>query len=81
VAASGTIALPGAARVYRLQSRPRRLEPGSRGTLRLTLSKRLRRALRHAFADRRRVRARLTVRAVDLAGNVTRRRVTLRLKR
>ena len=81
VAVSATVSLPGAARVYRLASRPRKLARGRSGTVKLKLSKSLRRALRHTLERRRSVRAKLTVRAVDPAGNVTRRRTTLRLVR
>ena len=81
VGVSATVSLPGAARVYRLASKPRRLAGGATRTVKLTLSKALRGALRHTLKRRRAVRAKLTVRAVDPAGNVTRKRTTLRLVR
>jgi hypothetical protein len=49
--------------------------------VKLKLSKSLRRAVRHTLDRHRPVRAKLTVRAVDPAGNVTRRRSTLRIVR
>ena len=79
IAASGSLKLPGSKRVYRLASKPRRLARGRSATFSLKLSKPLRRALKRAFASRGRASARLTVRAVDLAGNVTRKRVSVRL--
>jgi hypothetical protein len=79
IAASGSLRLPGSKRVYRLASRPHRLARGGSATFTLKLSKSLRRALKRAFASHPRASARLTVRAVDLAGNVTRKRVSVRL--
>jgi hypothetical protein len=81
IAVSGSVSLPGAARVYRFASKPRSLAGGASRTVRLSLPKSLRGALRHTLKRRRAVRAKLTVRAVDASGNVTRRRVTLRLVR
>jgi hypothetical protein len=79
IAASASLRLPGSKRVYRLSSKPHRLARGRSATLTLKLSKLLRRALKRAFERRDSVSARATVRAVDLAGNVTRKRVSVRL--
>ena len=78
VAVSGTVSLPA---VRRLKSSPRRLPGGATRTVKLKLSKAVRRSLRRTLERRRWVRAKLTVRAVDLSGNVTRKRATLRLVR
>jgi hypothetical protein len=77
IAAAGTLRLK---RVYKLETRPRRLARGRGATLTLKLSKPVRRALKTAFVRRATLSARLTVRAVDLAGNVTKKRVSVRLK-
>ncbi len=79
IAASGSIKLPGSKRVYRFASKPRRLASGRSTTVTLKLSKSLRRALKRAFESRGKASARVTIRAVDLAGNVTQKRVSVRL--
>lgn len=80
LAASGSLRPAGQKRVYKLTSKPRRLAKGRTAALSLKLSKPLRRALRRTFDERGKASARLTVRAVDLAGNVTTKRVSVRLK-
>ena len=80
LAASGSLRPAGQKRVYKLASKPRRLAKGRTAVLSLKLSKSLRRALRRAFEERGKASARLTVRAVDLAGNVTKKRVSLKLE-
>ena len=61
----------GAARAYRVTSKPRFLAAGARATVRLRFGARLKRAVGAALRDGRPVRARLRVDAVDAAGNVT----------
>jgi hypothetical protein len=79
VAVSARIALPGAARVYRLSSPQRTLAAGQRATVALRYGRRLRAALAKRRALGRRTRAQVSVRASDAAGNrsVERRRVRL----
>jgi hypothetical protein len=79
VAVSARIALPGAARVYRLRSPQRTLTAGERATVALRYGRRLRAALAKRRALGRRTRAQVSVRASDAAGNssVERRRVRL----
>jgi hypothetical protein len=79
VAVSARLALPGAARVYRLSSRPRALAAGERATVALRYGRRLRAALAKRRALGRRTRAHVSVRATDAAGNrsAERRRVRL----
>ena len=69
VAAGARIALPGAARVYRLRSAPRTLAAGARATLTMRFGRRLRAALAKRRALGRRTRAQVSVRATDAAGN------------
>ena len=79
VAVSARIALPGAARVYRLSSPRRTLAAGERATVTMRFGRRLRAALAKRRALGRRTRAQLSVRATDVAGNdsAERRRVRL----
>ena len=79
VAVNAWIALPGAARIYRLSSPQRTLEAGERATVALRYGRRLRTAIAKRRARGRRTRAQVTVRAGDAAGNrsTERRRVRL----
>jgi hypothetical protein len=71
VAVSARIALPGAARVYRLRSAPQPLAAGQRATVSLRFGRRLRAALAKRRALGRRTRAQVSVRASDDAGNAS----------
>jgi hypothetical protein len=77
VAVRARIALPGAARVYRLSSPRRTLAAGERATVALRYGRRLRAALAKRRKLGRRTRAQVSVHAGDTAGNrsVERRRV------
>jgi hypothetical protein len=77
VAAKGS--LVAGKRSYRVASKPRRLARNRSGVVAVKLSKAQRRSLRAAFERGRTARAKLTVRAADVAGNVTARRVSIRL--
>jgi hypothetical protein len=77
VAAKGSLVV--GKRSYRLSSKPRRLARNRSGVVTLKLSKSQRRSLRFAFGRGHAARAKLTVRAADLAGNVTAKRVSIRL--
>jgi hypothetical protein len=77
VAAKGS--LVAGKRSYRVASKPRKLAPNRSGVVTVKLSKAQRRSLRSAFEHGRAARAKLTVRAADVAGNVTARRVSIRL--
>jgi hypothetical protein len=78
--ARGTLAVPGAARVYRIRSSPQQIPRGGKAKLTLRLSAGLRRAVRRALRTRARLRARIVVTAEDAAGNAAsaRRVVALR---
>jgi hypothetical protein len=80
VRARGTLSLPGASKVYRIKSAARQLPRGGRAKLKLRLTSRVRRALGRALDKRKRIRARVSVTARDVAGNstVARRIVTLK---
>jgi len=80
VVASGTVAVPGAAKVLRLKKATRHLAARAKATLKLRLSKQTLRALRRAFAKRPRLTARVTVTARDSAGNVSSAKRKVRLK-
>jgi hypothetical protein len=79
VSATARIALPGAARTYRVSSRPRSLAAGESGRLTLRFGSRLRRALARQKRRGRHARARLIVTAADAAGNSGSERRRLRL--
>jgi len=81
VTARGTMSVPDTARVFRLRSASARLSAGQRATLRLRLGRRALSAARKALKAGRRVRARITVVAVDAAGNRKVKRVSVRLRR
>ncbi|MBN1528034.1 MAG: hypothetical protein JW895_03175 [Thermoleophilaceae bacterium] len=77
VAARGSLLV--GKRAYPLSSKPRRLARNRTGDVTVKLSKALRKKLRSAFERGRPARARLTLRAADLAGNVTTKRMSVRL--
>lgn len=79
VAVSARIALPGAARVYRLSSAPKPLAAGQRATVSLRFGRRLRAALAKLRTLGRRTRAQVSVRATDAAGNASVERRSVRL--
>ena len=79
VSASGRISLPGAARTFRLSSRPRSLAAGASGRLTLRFGSRLRTALMRHKRRGRHVRAALIVTAADAAGNSASERRRVRL--
>ena len=78
--ARGTVALPGAAGVYRVRSAKRAAAAGASVTLRLPLGRALRKAARRAIADGRRVRMRIAVVATDASGNARSAKRTIRLR-
>jgi hypothetical protein len=79
--ARGTLAVPGAARVYRLRASPQQIPRGGRAKLTLRINARLRRAVRRALRTRERLRARIVVTAEDAAGNAASARRVVTLKR
>lgn len=73
------IALPGAARVYRLRSAPRTLAAGERTRVTLRFGRKLRAALARRRSRGRHATAQLTVVATDSAGNRSSERRRVRL--
>ena len=81
VSAKGTLSVPGASKVYRLKGAKRSLAAGKRVTLKLKLTKKVLGAVKRALRKKRKVAAKLTVRAVDAAGNSKQRKLTVTAKR
>ena len=77
VAAKGALVIGKSS--YRVASKPRRLSRNRTGVVTVKLSKSLRKRLRSAFERGRPARARLTLRAADVAGNVTTKKLSVRL--
>jgi hypothetical protein len=81
VTASGRIAAPGIARSLRTASARMTLRPGVRTKVKLPISSRTRRIINRQLKRHARVTVRVTLTAVDAAGNRTRHVRTLRLLR
>lgn len=82
VSATGTVSLGGAARVYRLGAvKDRHVARGAKATLKLALPAKARDAIRRALKKGRKVKAVLTVRIKDAAGNATATKRTIKLTR
>lgn len=80
--ATGTVSVPGAARVFRLRAvRNRAVRRGTTATLRLRVSAKARRAVGRALRRNRRVKARIAIVARDAAGNATPAKRTIALRR
>jgi hypothetical protein len=80
VVASGSVSVPGAARLFRLRTVKRAVAAKHRASLALRVPAKAQRAIRVALRHHRRVAARITVRVADKAGNarIRHRRVKLR---
>jgi hypothetical protein len=68
------------AKVYTFKPRTRKVAGGVLTTLPLKLSKKNKRALKRALRKRKRLRVRVTLAAVDRAGNTATKHATIRLK-
>ena len=81
VLAKGTLSVPGATRAFKLRPAGTRLPNGTQAKLRLRITRKARRAARGALRANRRVRAKLSVRVADAAGEARTltRRIRLRL--
>jgi hypothetical protein len=79
--ATGTFRLRGHGRRYRIRSRVFAVRAGHRARVRLRLSRGTRAALRRALRARRRIRVRVAVVVHDAAGNRSRGRRTVKLRR
>jgi hypothetical protein len=78
--ARGRISLPGAAKVYKVKSRPRHIQKGGKAKLRLRLAGKLRRALAARLKRRGPLKVRISVTATDASGNAARAERALTLK-
>jgi hypothetical protein len=78
--ASGTVSLPGAAKVYRFKRVTRKVGAAATVKLRLRLSKKNLKAVRRALKRKRGAKARITVTATDGAGAAKSQRATIKLK-
>ena len=81
VNASGTVSVPGAAKVFKLGKARRSIRAGGKAKLKLKVSKKARRAIRKALRRKRKVRATIKLRIADSAGNTRRPSRKIRLKR
>jgi hypothetical protein len=82
VTASGTVTVrAGASKIVRLASVTRTVRPGTTKKLRLRLGKRALARVKRALKRGTRVKAKITVRARDAAGNTTVKRLRVRLTR
>lgn len=79
--AKGSVAVPGAARVFKFTPVTEQISTGGKATLKLRLKRKALRAIRRALKAGEKLRAKVTVTAKDAAGNVTTTRRTIRLKR
>jgi hypothetical protein len=80
--ASGTVAVPGASKVYRLKSIANRfVASGTKATLKLKVPKAALKAIKRALRGRKKVKASIKLTARDAAGNLTTGKRTVKLKR
>jgi hypothetical protein len=79
ITASGTVSVPNLSKVYKLATASAKAAAGSTVTLRLKLARKARKAAKRALRRHRRVKAKVTITAKDLAGNVAIQRRTIRL--
>jgi hypothetical protein len=79
--ASGTVSVPGAARVFKLRTATRKLAKGVKAKLKLRVPKPALAAVRNALAHHRKVSARIVVRVTDKAGNAGTSRRSVKLRR
>jgi hypothetical protein len=77
--AEGSVRLPGRGRVYRFGSLSRAVRTNVKASFRLRLASKARGAVKRALAGRQRPRARITITAIDLAGNHRKRTIVIRL--
>ena len=78
---SGSVSVPKLAKVYKLKGSKRKIAAGKRGKLTLALPKKAKIAIRRALARHKKLSAKITITAKDAAGNTTRSKRTIRLKR
>ena len=80
--ASGTVSVPGAAKVFKLgKAKKKSIRAGGKAKLKLKVSKKARRAIRKALRNKRKVRATIKLRVADTLGNATRPTRKIRLRK
>jgi hypothetical protein len=79
--ARGTVAVPGAARTYKLKSATKQIPRGGKAKLKLKFSKKALKAVKRALKRRKKIKARITVTVKDAAGNGATKKRSIRLKR
>jgi hypothetical protein len=80
VSAAGTVRVPNSSKVYRFKKATKSARSGRKVKLRLKLSRKAKRAVKRALRSGRKLKAKITVTAVDKAKNKTTKRKTVRLK-
>ena len=80
VTVRGRVSVPGAARVIRFKPVTRSVAANTKARFRLKLARKARRVVKAALHDGRRLKARVTVRAIDSSGNPSTAKRTIRLK-
>lgn len=80
VTGAGTVAVGGAAKVYRFKRTSRSVTANSKATLRFKLSKKRLRAVKRALKKRKHLKAKLTVTVADKAGNKRSAKVSVGLR-
>ena len=78
--ATGTVAVPGASKVYRFKRASRSVAANAKTTLRLKLAKKRLRAVKRALKRHKRLKAKLTLTVADKAGNKRAAKVTIGLR-
>ncbi len=79
---TGSVSIPGASKVYKLKAvKGRFVARGTKATLKLKVSKKIRKALTRALRKRKRVKATLKLGVRDASGNATAGKRTVKLKR
>jgi hypothetical protein len=81
VTVTGSVSVPGAAKVYRIKKVTKRVAAGKRTRIGLKLSEKARKAIKKALKNGQRLKAKLNISAKDLAGQRTVKRASIKLKR
>jgi hypothetical protein len=79
--ATGTVSVPGAAKVYRFAAKTVHLAGGTKTKVTLKLKKKYAKRISRALAHKRRLKAKVVVLVHDRSGNKSSKTITLKLKR
>ncbi len=80
VSATGTVKVPNASKVYRFKTASAKVFPGTRVKLKLRLPKKALKVVKKALKRKKKLKAKVTVTAKDLAGNTHSEKGTIKLK-